>query len=69
LLGVSYAPVAAGDFGLAYAVASTALGVPFVWLAVRLARNAAPRRAAQLFHYSLLYLALLFVAMAVDVTL
>jgi protoheme IX farnesyltransferase len=69
LLGVSYAPVAAGEFGLAYAVASTALGVPFVWLAVRLARHAGPRRAAQLFHYSLLYLALLFVAMAVDVTL
>ena len=69
LLAVSYVPVALGELGLAYAVASTVLGMPFVWLAVRLARNASPRRAAQLFHYSLVYLALLFVAMAVDVTL
>jgi protoheme IX farnesyltransferase len=69
LLGASYAPVALGDFGLPYAVAAAALGTPFLWLSLRLARDAAPRRAAQLFHYSLLYLALLFVAMAVDVTL
>ena len=38
----------------------------FVWLAVRLLREATPRRAALLFHYLLLYLALLFVAMALD---
>jgi heme O synthase-like polyprenyltransferase len=37
-----------------------------VWLAVRLLRSSTPRRAALLFHYSLLYLALLFVAMAAD---
>jgi heme O synthase-like polyprenyltransferase len=33
---------------------------------LRLRRNATSRSAALLFHYSLLYLALLFVAMAVD---
>jgi protoheme IX farnesyltransferase len=69
LLAASYVPVALGNFGVTYAVASAILGVPFLWLALRVARDAAPRRAAQLFHYSLLYLALLFIAMAVDVTL
>jgi protoheme IX farnesyltransferase len=69
LVAASYTPVAFGTFGLTYALAAAVLGVPFLWLAVRLARDAAPRRAAQLFHYSLLYLALLFVAMAVDVSL
>ena len=43
-----------------------ALGAVFVWLAERLRRDTTPRRAMLLFHYSLLYLALLFVAMAVD---
>ena len=46
-----------------------ALGAAFVWLAVRLRRDATPRRAALLFHYSLLYLALLFVAMALDLVI
>jgi heme O synthase-like polyprenyltransferase len=36
-------------------------------MALLLRRNATPRRAGLLFHYSLLYLALLFVAMALDV--
>ena len=43
-----------------------ALGAAFVGLALGLRREATPRRAALLFHYSLLYLALLFVAMALD---
>ena len=38
----------------------------FVWLAERLRRDTTPRRAMLLFHYSLLYLALLFAALAVD---
>jgi protoheme IX farnesyltransferase len=66
LLVVSFVPVALGNFGAAYAVAATILGAPFVILAILLARDAARRRAALLFHYSLLYLALLFVAMAAD---
>ena len=40
----------------------------FAWLAWRLWRELTRPRAVALFHYSLLYLALLFVAMAVDVT-
>jgi heme o synthase len=43
-----------------------ALGAGFVWLAERLRRDTTPRRAMLLFHYSLLYLALLFAALAVD---
>jgi heme O synthase-like polyprenyltransferase len=37
-----------------------------VWLAWRLVRDPAPRRAGALFHYSMLYLAALFVAMAAN---
>jgi heme O synthase-like polyprenyltransferase len=38
----------------------------FLWLAWQLRRETTPRRAAVLFHYSLAYLALLFVAAALD---
>ncbi len=55
-----------GQFGLVYLVSAAALGASFLWLAWRLKRERTPRRAALLFHYSLAYLALLFVAMAVD---
>jgi protoheme IX farnesyltransferase len=55
-----------GWMGLAYAVTAIGLGGGFIALAWHLARHATPKRASLLFHYSLLYLALLFVAMAVD---
>ena len=42
------------------------LGAVFVWLAERLRRETTKRGAMLLFHYSLLYLALIFVALAVD---
>ena len=41
-------------------------GALFLWLAWQLRREPSRRRAGLLFHYSLLYLALLFVAAAVD---
>jgi len=66
LVAVTVVPVIWGPLGLAYLVPALALGAAFVWLAARLRREATPRRAALLFHYSLLYLALLFVAMALD---
>ena len=47
-------------------LAALALGALFLWLALRLRQETTPRRAGVLFHYSLLYLALLFVAMALD---
>jgi protoheme IX farnesyltransferase len=66
LVAATLAPVALGVFGIAYGVAALALGLVFAWLAVELRRTLARRDAVRLFHYSLLYLALLFVAMAVD---
>src|SRR5918992_238188 len=66
LVGATLLPLAWSMFGVVYAVAAVALGAGFLWLAVALRRDTTPRRAALLFHYSLAYLALLFVAMAVD---
>ena len=66
LVGISIVPFAAGTLGGGYLAVALALGCAFVWLAVRLLRDATRRRASALFHYSLLYLALLFVAMALD---
>jgi heme o synthase len=66
LVGVTFVPVVWGTLGLPYLVAAIALGGAFLWLAIVLRRETTPRHAAVLFHYSLLYLALLFVAMALD---
>jgi protoheme IX farnesyltransferase len=62
-------PVAFGIFGLAYGVAAGALGALLLWWSYRLWRDTSRPAAVRLFHYSMLYLALLFVAMAIDVTL
>ena len=66
LVAVTVVPFAAGTLGIGYLVAALALGCTFVWLGLRLLRDATRRHASLLFHYSLLYLALLFVAMALD---
>ena len=66
LVAITAVPFLWGTLGVGYLVAALVLGAAFVWLALRLRRDATPRRAALLFHYSLLYLALLFVAMALD---
>jgi protoheme IX farnesyltransferase len=66
LVGVTLLPVAAGSAGILYLACALALGGVFLWLAERLRRDLSPRRAALLFHYSLLYLALLFAALALD---
>jgi heme o synthase len=66
LAALTLVPVATGTFGAVYGVAAALLGGAFVWLAWRLLREPTPPRAAALFHYSLAYLALLFVAVAVD---
>jgi protoheme IX farnesyltransferase len=67
LVAVTAVPFVWGTLGIAYLVAALVLGAGFVWLAVQLARHTAPRQASLLFHASLLYLALVFVAAAVDV--
>jgi protoheme IX farnesyltransferase len=52
--------------GPLYTVAAVVLGVAFIALAVLLRRDLSRTRAQVLFHYSLAYLALLFVAAALD---
>jgi protoheme IX farnesyltransferase len=52
--------------GPLYTVAAAALGAVFVALALLLRRDLSRARAQLLFHYSLAYLALLFVAASVD---
>ena len=64
--GATLVPFLWGTLGLVYLGAAIVLGATFLWLALVLRRQTTPRHASVLFHYSLLYLALLFVAMAVD---
>jgi len=66
LVAVTLVPAAAGTFGTVYLAAAAALGAGFLALALRLARRPTRRNAALVFHASLLYLALLFVALAID---
>jgi protoheme IX farnesyltransferase len=66
LVGVTLLPFAWQTAGALYLAVALLLGAVFLRLAWRLRRETTPARARALFHFSLLYLALLFVAMAVD---
>ena len=67
LLALTILPTLFGVFGLVYLVSALALGVPLLVGVIRTRRAADWARPAMwVFKYSLLYLALLFVAMAVD---
>ncbi|HEY6378622.1 MAG TPA: heme o synthase [Candidatus Dormibacteraeota bacterium] len=63
---VTILPVLAHSFGWTYIIGATILNAVFVAGAVRLSRTRTAAAAAWLFHYSLLYLALLFATMAAD---
>jgi protoheme IX farnesyltransferase len=66
-LGLVAFTIAVGIWlGPLYTVAAAALGAVFVALALLLRRDLTRARAQVLFHYSLAYLALLFVAAAID---
>jgi heme o synthase len=52
--------------GLFYLGSALLLGAVFLFYAVRLYRHAAPKDASQLFHYSMLYLWLLSIAVVLD---
>ena len=69
LYGVTQLPFSGGGFGVVYLVASLVLNALFIGGAVRLLRRADRRSALRLYLFSLLYLALLFGAMVVDVRL
>ncbi|HYU18944.1 MAG TPA: heme o synthase [Chloroflexota bacterium] len=55
-----------GLLGSVYLVAAAVLGGLFIFQAIRLVRDASIEAARRLFRYSIVYLALLFVAMVVD---
>ena len=59
-------PVLGRTLGPVYLVSAAVLGLVFVALALALQQRTTPVRARRLFSYSLAYLALLFVAMAID---
>jgi protoheme IX farnesyltransferase len=66
LSAVTLVPGVTGTFGVLYLACAAGLSAVFVVLAWRLYRRVSAANAALTFHYSLLYLALLFVAVAVD---
>ena len=66
LLAVSLGPVVTGLLGSLYMVSALALGTAFLALAFILERRAGERMALRTYLFSLAYLALLFIAMAVD---
>ena len=56
-----------GNLGWLYIVAAIGLGAVFLLMAAGLWRRATPKAAMRLFSYSITYLTLLFVVMAIDV--
>jgi protoheme IX farnesyltransferase len=69
LVAFTAVPFLTGSLGAFYLVSAAVLGALFLALALRLRRRVERHDAAVLFHYSLLYLALLFVAAAIDALL
>ena len=67
LIALTVIPVAYGAFGIIYLVSAMALGGALLWGVIRM-RRAKPWTGAAwwVYKYSLLYLALLFVAMVID---
>ncbi len=69
MVALTFALVPAADhhLGLLYVASAAVLGAGFIALAIRLWVLATPKASMQLFSYSITYLTLLFVVMAVDV--
>jgi protoheme IX farnesyltransferase len=67
LVGVTLLLAPVASLGVIYLVSASLLGLVFVGLAARLRWRATPKAAMQLFSYSITYLTLLFVLMAVDI--
>jgi protoheme IX farnesyltransferase len=69
LFGTTLLLVPVANMGAVYTATAIVLGGVFVWRALRLWRSAAPSESWRLFKYSIVYLALLFAAVAVDAML
>jgi protoheme IX farnesyltransferase len=69
LYAVSQLPFCAGAFGGIYLAGSIALGLAFVGGTVMLYRRADRRTALRVYLFSMLYLALLFATMVIDIKL
>jgi heme o synthase len=67
LVGVTLLLAPVASLGLIYLAGTSLLGLAFVGLAARMRWRATPKAAMQLFSYSITYLTLLFVLMAIDV--
>jgi protoheme IX farnesyltransferase len=67
LLPLTIMPTLFGALGLFYGLAAAVLGARLLWYCIRLMRERSVTPVAwQMYRYSLLYLALLFVAMGID---
>ncbi len=66
LVAVTLIPGLVGTFGIVYLAGAGCLGAVLCLLAWRLWRENSAANAGLLFHFSLLYLALLFVSVAID---
>ncbi len=69
LFGTTLLLVPIGRMGAVYTATAIVLGGVFVWRALRLWRSASPGESMRLFRYSIVYLGLLFAAVAVDAAL
>ena len=69
LLVVSVLPVVSGALHTVYLVAALLLGAGLIWYSVRLIQDGSKAMSRRMYKYSTFYLALLFMAMIVDVLL
>jgi protoheme IX farnesyltransferase len=69
MVGLTFLLAPVAHLGVLYLAAAGLLGAGFIALAIRLWVQATPKASMQLFSYSITYLTLLFVVMAVDVFL
>jgi protoheme IX farnesyltransferase len=67
LFGTSLLLVPLAHMGPVYSATAVVLGAWFVWRALVLWRGTSPAESMRLFRFSIVYLALLFAAVAVDV--
>ncbi|HEY1652236.1 MAG TPA: heme o synthase [Acidimicrobiales bacterium] len=67
LVGITLLLAPVARLGVIYLVSASSLGLIFIGLAVRLRWRATPKAAMQLFSFSITYLTLLFVLMAIDI--